>query len=160
MWFVGGADPEWIAGAIAALPASRHADLWSGVGLACAYAGGADVRDLRGLRLAAGTFYPHLAQGVVFAAGARSRAANPAEHTELACQLLCDLSLREAAAISDKTRHEAQADADPAYEVWRRLIREHFAPQEYKRCTPQAQPCEPQGQGQEQNHEVKHAQRA
>jgi hypothetical protein len=160
MWFAGGADPEWIAGAIAGFPASRRDDLWSGVGLACAYAGGADASEIMLLRLAAGGHYPHLAQGVVFAAGTRSRAGNPAEHTELACQLLCDLSLQEAAAISDETRCRALADAEPAYEVWRRLIREHFAPQEYTRCVPQAQPRRSQADVSDSMKEAEHAQRA
>ncbi len=126
MWFVGGADPDWIAGAIAGLPGSRHADLWSGVGLACAYAGGADTREIRRLRLAAADHYAHLAQGAVFAAGARSRAANPAEHTELACQLICGLSAAKAAAISEETRLHAREGSQLAYEVWRSLIRTHF----------------------------------
>lgn len=159
MWFVGGADAEWIAGAIAAFPASRRADLWSGVGLACAYAGGADPGEIRILRLASGTYHPHLAQGVVFAAGARSRAANLAEHTDLACQLLCALSLQQAAAISDGTRCQAQADSDPAYEVWRRLIREHFAQQEYMCCVPQAHSCRSQGDVNDSIEEAEHAQR-
>ncbi len=127
LWFVGGADPDWIADAIAALPGSRHADLWSGVGLACAYAGGADARAIKRLRLAAAVHYPHLAQGAVFAAGARSRAGNPAEHTELACQLICGISAVKAATISEETRrHAREGDSQPAYEVWRRLIRTHF----------------------------------
>jgi hypothetical protein len=126
MWFVGGADPEWIAGAMAGFPECRRNDLWSGVGLACAYAGGADAEDVRRLRLGSGVYYPHLAQGAAFAAGARSRAGNPAAPTELACELLCDLSAQQAANISDETRLEAREDSEPAYEVWRRLIRIRF----------------------------------
>lgn len=128
MWFIGGADPDWIAAAITRFPDSRRRDLWSGVGLACAYAGGAGVAEIRRLRLASGHDYPHLAQGAAFAAGARSRAGNPAEHTDLACALLCDLSAQKAAEISDETRLQACADSEPAYEVWRRLIRQRFAP--------------------------------
>lgn len=160
MWFVGGADAEWIAGAIAGFPALRRNDLWSGVGLACAYAGGADAGEIMMLRSAARGHYPHLAQGVVFAAGARNRAANPAEHTEIACQLLCALSLQEAAAISDETRCRALADAEPAYEVWRRLIRGHFAPQEYTRCGPQERLRRSQGDVSDSMEEAEHAQRA
>lgn len=130
LWFVGGADAEWIARTISAFPEPRRADLWSGAGLACAYAGGADAPEILRLRSAAATHYPHLAQGVVFAAGARSRAGNPAEHTELACELLCDFSAEEAAAVSVETRRHAWEDYEPAYEVWRRLIRMHFVPQE------------------------------
>jgi enediyne biosynthesis protein E3 len=123
LWFVGGADPDWIAKTVAGFPESRCADLWSGVGLACAYAGGADAWEIKRLRVAATACYPHLAQGAAFAAGARSRAGNAAEHTEIACQVLCDLSAQEAAAISEETRRCAREDSGPAYESWRRLIR-------------------------------------
>ncbi len=44
LWFVEGADAAHIAAAISAFPQSRRADLWSGVGLASAYAGGVDRR--------------------------------------------------------------------------------------------------------------------
>jgi enediyne biosynthesis protein E3 len=138
LWFVGGADPQWIVQAVSAFPESRHRDLWSGIGLACAYAGGADSQEINRLRLAANDHYPHLAQGAVFAAGARNRAVNPAGHTELACQLLCDLSAQEAAALSDETRRHAQEDSEPAYEVWRRLIRMHFTGQERQLREPQS----------------------
>ena len=40
LWFVEGAEVARIAATIARFPRPRHADLWSGVGLACAYAGG------------------------------------------------------------------------------------------------------------------------
>lgn len=160
LWFVGGADPEWIGDAIAAFPDARHADLWSGVGLACAYAGGADAREIKSLRLAAATHHPHLAQGAVFAAGARSRAGNPAEHTELACQLLCDRSLQEAAVISNETRFRAREDSEPAYEVWRRLIREHFAPQQQRRRGPQLEQFPLPKDERDSKQETEHAQRS
>jgi hypothetical protein len=130
LWFVGGADPDWITKALAVFPESRRANLWSGVGLACAYAGGADAWEIKRLRVAANVYYSHLAQGAVFAAGARSHAGNPAEHTELACQLLCDLTAQAAAAVSDETQLHAQEGSEPAYEVWRRLIRMRFSEKE------------------------------
>jgi enediyne biosynthesis protein E3 len=139
LWFVGGADPDWITKTVVGFPESRRADLWSGVGLACAYAGGAGECEIKRLRGPASIFYPHLAQGAVFAAGARNRAGNPAEHTELACQLLCDLSAQEAAAVSDETRLLAREDSEPAYEVWRRLVRMHFVGQDRLRHDPQTE---------------------
>jgi enediyne biosynthesis protein E3 len=42
IWFVEGADVIRIPQTIAAFPPVRHADLWSGIGLACAYSGGVD----------------------------------------------------------------------------------------------------------------------
>ncbi|MFZ0771781.1 MAG: DUF1702 family protein [Candidatus Sulfotelmatobacter sp.] len=126
LWFVAGADPEWIARAIMAFPESRHGDLWSGVGLACAYAGGADGPQISRLRDAAGTYVRNLAQGAVFAAKTRERAHNPAPHTELACPLLCDLPAAQAAAIADDALLRAREGREPAYESWRCLIQARF----------------------------------
>jgi hypothetical protein len=135
LWFVGGADPGWIENAVAAFPEPRRADLWSGVGLACAYAGGASPSDIHHLRDAGASYSAHLAQGAFFAAGARARAGNPAQHTDLACNLLCGHSAQEAAIVCDETRLQAQEDGEPAYEVWRRLIRTYFARAERKPIT-------------------------
>jgi len=127
LWFVDGADVTRIPRTIDAFPAARHADLWSGVGLACAYAGGVARDELAALRPAAGAFHPDLAQGVAFAAKARERAGNLAPHTELACEVLCNSSAAEAAALSDATFADLPRDgSEPAYEVWRRRIRTRF----------------------------------
>ena len=123
LWFVGGTDPEYISSAIIHFPEARRDDLWSGVGLACTYAGGADSRDVLKLRVASGPHWPHLAQGAVFAAGARQRAGNMAPHTEMACQSLVGLSGQRAAELCEETLHDAREDAGPAYEVWRKRIR-------------------------------------
>jgi hypothetical protein len=127
LWFVAGADVAHISATIAALPPWRHADLWSGVGLACAYAGRVTRRALAVLYDAAGPYQAHLAQGAAFAAQARQRAGNPALHTDLACTVLCGVSADAAAHIAEVTRQELPPDGvEPAYEVWRRL-RAHFA---------------------------------
>jgi hypothetical protein len=128
LWFWGGADPARIAGAVGRFVPMRQADLWSGVGLACAYAGGADAAAVAALARAAGAFAPHMAQGAAFAAKARERAGNPAAHTELACELLCGTSAAEAAALTETSLKGLPSDgAEPAYEAWRRRIRAHFA---------------------------------
>lgn len=128
LWFVKGADVDRIAGAVAAFPLARHNDLWSGVGLACAYAGGVKEWVLYALSEAAGPAYrPALAQGVVFAAKTRLRAHNPATHTELACQVLCDMSLADAAALFDVTGQGLPTiGATPAFEMWRQRIQAQF----------------------------------
>ncbi len=78
LWFVEGADVDRIAATIDRFQERRHADLWSGVGLACAYAGGLPGQAIESLCAMAGPHRPHLAQGVAFAAKARERAGNPA----------------------------------------------------------------------------------
>lgn len=128
LWFVLGADPERVAACVRAFPAERASDLWSGVGLACAYAGGSDEGGRALLRLAAGEHRSWLAQGAAFAAGARERAGNPALHTDEACRAFCGTGPAEAAAVTDRTLGGlGPAPGVPAYEVWRSRIREHFA---------------------------------
>jgi hypothetical protein len=128
LWFVHGADPARIAAAIARFAAPRRADLWSGAGLACAYAGGSGPRETAALASMAGPCRPALAQGAAFAAGARERAGNPAPHTELACLTLCGCSAAAAAAVTDTALQGLAPVGDlPAYEAWRLRIQQHFA---------------------------------
>jgi hypothetical protein len=129
LWFIDGGDVERIPATIARLPAGRHGDLWSGVGLASVYAGEAGDDGLRALREAAGRFQPQLAQGAAFAAKARLRAGNPTPYTDRACAALCGLAAAEAARLTDATLENLPANGPkPAYEVWRRRIQERFAP--------------------------------
>ncbi len=128
LWFVEGADSSRIAATIATFAVSRQADLWSGVGLACAYAGGSCEAAINALRRFAGSYQLQLAQGVAFAAKARQRAGNPAAHTELACNVLCGLTAEEAAELTDAALEDLPPDgAEPAYEMWRRRIQAALA---------------------------------
>lgn len=123
LWFVRGADVGCIAKTIAEFHPTRHSDLWSGVGLACAYAGGVGVDEVRLLRKEAGPYRDYLAQGACFAAKARQRASNPATHTEMACQVLCELPAEAAAEITQIALENLPPDgAFPAYEAWRQRI--------------------------------------
>ena len=128
LWFVDGADVGLIPRTIGAFPEGRRADLWSGVGLACGYAGGRGRADLEALRRAAGAHVPLLAQGVAFAAKARERAGNPAEHTELAARVICGASAAAVAAMTDEAGRALPADGpgEPAFEVWRQRIQDRF----------------------------------
>jgi hypothetical protein len=124
IWFVKGADIDALSGALGAFPRDRQADLWSGVGLAAAYAGGVDTADLTSLFAAAGPFREQLGQGAAFAAKARERAGNPAAHTEHACRIFCGVDAAAAAAITDLAlRGLDLADSGAAYVMWRRNIR-------------------------------------
>lgn len=137
LWFVEGADTMRIAAAISAFPQSRQADLWSGVGLACAYAGGIDQRRLEFLREAAGTYLAQAAQGAAFAAKARARAGNPAPQTELACGVFCGVPAQAAAAVTDDALGDLPPDgAIPAYETWRRRIQERLLVTGRHSCQP------------------------
>jgi transposase InsO family protein len=127
LWFVEGADVDRIAATIGRYERARHADLWSGVGLACAYAGGVDRESIERLSAMAGAHHPQLAQGVAFAAKARERAGNPAGHTHLACEVLCGMPGEAAARLTDEALWDLPDGAElPIYEVWRRLIQANW----------------------------------
>jgi hypothetical protein len=128
LWFVNGADVERIPAVISRFPPARQADLWSGVGLACSYAGGVGRGALEALRRASGSWQPQLAQGAAFAAKARQRAGNSAAHTELACHVIGDMSSDTAARLTDLALQELPAGGEqPSYELWRQRIQAQFA---------------------------------
>lgn len=128
LWFVDGADVSLLPRTIGAFPESRQPDLWAGLGLACAYAGGRERAEVESLLQSAGRFAPQLAQGVAFAAGCRDRAGNLVPHTDLACQAIWGRSAAEVAAIPVETSHDLPADRpeEPGFEVWRRRIQDRF----------------------------------
>lgn len=128
LWFVAGADIQRVAETIERFPAARRADLWSGIGLAATYAGGATDADFALLLELAASYTSHIAQGAAFAAKAREAAGPPIEHTERACRLFCRRTAAEAAAVTDAEQASLRSEADqPEYEIWRRRIRGRLA---------------------------------
>ncbi len=122
LWFVNGANVPEISSTIARFPSQYHNDAWSGVGLACAYAGGIAQDAILELRRQAGIHVPALAQGAAFAAKARQLAGNPAKHTEVACAVLCQMHTEEAAALCDETFTELNPLHQCPYQEWRELL--------------------------------------
>jgi hypothetical protein len=127
LWFVNCADAQRVSDTIARFDKSRHADLWSGIGLACAYAGAYTERELTVFCSAADSYRAELAQGAAFAAKARLRAGNLVSHTETACKVICGTSALEAAEVTDAALKNLPRDgSEPAFEVWRRRIQQEF----------------------------------
>jgi hypothetical protein len=123
LWFVDGGDVDRIARTIEGFAAERRGDLWSGIGLAAAYAGGVPVDRLRALQARAGSCLPQLAQGAAFAAEARARAQNPAAHTSSACEVFGQRSAEDAARLVRQLRVDlTDGDDLPAYELWRQRV--------------------------------------
>jgi enediyne biosynthesis protein E3 len=124
LWFVEGTEVRRIARTIESFPPSRHADLWSGIGLACTYAGGADAAALLELTAAAARFRAELAQGAAFAAVARFSAGVVPAHTLVACEILTRRTVEDTsrAALAVRTTLPADDPAEPLYELWRRGI--------------------------------------
>lgn len=126
-WFVFGAKIHVIARVIESFDPARHEDLWGGVGLAAAYAGGLDRGELAELKDLAGTHWPALAQGASFAAEARERAHNPTPATDDACSVFFGASARDAAELTEVVKNALPAGGEePAYLRWRAEIRERL----------------------------------
>lgn len=128
LWFVFGADVRRVAAAISTYAPSRQSSLWSGAGLACAYAGGAGADDMALLGALSGAGRGALAQGVAFAAKARQRAGIPTDFTELACRVICGMSAADAAAVTDAALPDGLGAGLQAYEAWRTRIQQQFIP--------------------------------
>jgi enediyne biosynthesis protein E3 len=128
MWFVAGADPDVANTLISRFDPARHGDLWSGMGLAATYAGGATEAELKTLHHHAGRHQPHLAQGAAFAAQARLFAGLLAPHNTTATSIFCGRTPEDAAEVTVVERVALPEDgALPAYEVWRRRIQTALA---------------------------------
>jgi enediyne biosynthesis protein E3 len=130
LWFVAGADPDRVAEHVARFDDARWPDLWSGIGLAATYAGGAPREDLARLVAHAGTLRPHLAQGAAFAAAARQVAGNAAPWSDEAAYAIAERSAGELARLA--LSHEpapgaSSSGSGDAYEGWRARVRGELA---------------------------------
>jgi enediyne biosynthesis protein E3 len=121
LWFVSGANPSIIKGMVSRYPLERQADLWSGVGLACTYAGGADRCDMEALLAINQALLPHLRQGVAFGATARVHSGNVTEDTDLAARFLCSSTPGQLAALSEVAKQRTKG-----YQEWRSDIQRYF----------------------------------
>jgi len=126
LWFVHGCDPYQIYETISSFPALYQCDAWSGIGLACAYAGGAALPDQQELVTLAGRCHSALAQGAAFAAKARQLAGNQAAHTEQACAVLAGVNAEQAAALCDRALPQVNRDYSSPYQQWRELVQNYL----------------------------------
>jgi hypothetical protein len=128
LWFINGSDVQRVADCIGAFPQSRQGDLWSGAGLASVYAGGAEAGELSDMARLAGQYRSHAAQGAAFAGKARLLAGLVMPGTELGVKVYCDMSVEDAAAVTDQALDGLPADdtGTPRFEVWRDRIRKRF----------------------------------
>ncbi|MFE0023250.1 DUF1702 family protein [Amycolatopsis sp. NPDC059021] len=125
LWFCECADPDGVALRIAEFPERRRADLWSGIGLAATYAGGADAGELARLADLSGPFRAHLAQGCAFACAARRVSGIVPAHTDKAADVLARTDTATAADWTDRalTTLGPRPHTFAQYQRWRAEIR-------------------------------------
>lgn len=97
LWWVKGADPKRIKPAINKFPKARRPELWCGVGLACAYAGGIRKENIPALLHAAGTYASDFLSGIPFACRMRQRGQNHSQWTSHLSEEYLNRSVDEAA---------------------------------------------------------------
>lgn len=124
LWFLDRGLEEVVT-EVRAFPAERQGDLWTGLGEACAFAGGRGAAAADVLLDAAGPCAASFAQGIAFSTEVRERGGNPALHTEASCRTVWGLPAQEVAAL---TREAAAGPSgeDTPLESWRRRLRERF----------------------------------
>jgi len=129
LWFRECGDPDAIGARILQLPLRHHGDLWSGVGLAAAYAGGVPAEVYQRLRERGGEHAPALAQGAAFGAEAWRRCGYAPAHAHTAVTTLAGTDLDEAATWTDQAQYGLnRPGAGPAdYRTWRRRIQQRAA---------------------------------
>src|SRR5260221_7873093 len=96
LWFREATDLGRIARTIAGLAPGRHADLWSGVGLAIAYAGPNTEQSLGALAETAGAPRPSVPLRLAFAAFLRLQKHNPSPYPDRPSSLLFRLPAERA----------------------------------------------------------------
>ncbi len=120
LWFVSGGSPEGVAKLIEEFDASRHADLWGGIGIATTFAGGVETADLEAILARVPQFRRPLAAGSAMVAKIRTQADNAIPHTHAAVRTYTGRTLDEAAALIDQAFDEVPQDGTAAaYQRWR-----------------------------------------
>lgn len=125
MWFVAGGSPALVAEIFSTFHTDYAPSLWAGCGLAATYAGGRDRQALTELVDLAGEHASWLRQGCAFAAQARSLAGTTTDHTHLAAETLCSLSVNDLSSIAtahQPTPQRIDSGDWGAYEEWRARI--------------------------------------
>ena len=133
IWFIYHTDIDRIVACVNQFPASRHADLWSGIGLASTYIDGPQKADLIRLQKVSGEYATDVALGVAMAASAKYSEDSITDHTDLACSIFCRqsatdigqliLGLLENLSVDE---HEPVNINVPIYEIHRQRIREQL----------------------------------
>jgi hypothetical protein len=117
LWWSQGAEPERIARVIEAFAPARRPEMWCGIGVAAAYAGGAGEGSLLALRDLAGPYRADFLSGIPFASRMRQRGKNPSPVTDHASLLLLGRSAEEAGDWIAATVEQVLADESFGREV-------------------------------------------
>jgi hypothetical protein len=123
LWWSQGAMPSRIARIIDTFAPARRPEMWCGIGVAAAYAGGAgdtahaEAAVLRELHDLAGPCRADFLSGLPFAARMRQKGRNPSPVTDRACELLLGRSAGETGSWLAATAERVVADESIAPDI-------------------------------------------
>lgn len=128
LWFVSGGSVTGAVRLISSFAVERRRDLWSGLGLAMAYAGPTADDDVIDALEAAGGNVAHFAQGVAFACEARVRGGLTPDHTKTVAQNVWNRTPSEVAVLVREFRRDLpQSETNPPrYQIWRAKVAHAF----------------------------------
>lgn len=119
IWLVNCADVERIAKTIGAFDTTRQADLWGGIGFACASIGGAQSSTIEALGKVAGDYLLQLLKAANCAAKFRKLLGNEAGYTELVTEVLSTIAAAAGIEIQDNPIESLPSnDAEPNQLIW------------------------------------------
>jgi enediyne biosynthesis protein E3 len=110
LWWVKGASPLLIRQSIDRFREARRSELWHGVGVACAYAGGVGEDVLMDLLELSGRYRADFLSGIPFASRMRQKGENASRATDLACSLLLKMTSDQAADLLVRYLDEVSAE--------------------------------------------------
>ncbi len=95
LWYMVKGSVNDLAPLLQSFDGSRHADLWQGVGIACAYVGGNKEQALEDLLNAARDYKKQLCIGITLAAISRIASASINEDVKLAYRIVCNKAIED-----------------------------------------------------------------
>ena len=95
LWYMAKGDVNAVNELIEKFPASRHHDLFRGIGIACGYVGGNEKGDLEYLFEISRENKKQLQLGVVLAAISRIASETISENSNMACRIICNKTTDE-----------------------------------------------------------------
>lgn len=128
LWFVAGGSVAGAVRLISSFAVERRCDLWSGLGLAMAYAGPTADDGVIDALEAAGENVAHFAQGVAFACEARVRGGLTPDHTKTVAHNVWNRTPSEVAVLVRECRCDLPHSETnpPRYQIWREKVAHAF----------------------------------
>jgi hypothetical protein len=128
LWFVAGGSAASAIRLVLGLPNERQGDLWSGLGLAMAYAGPAGQTEAAAAFATADRNAASYAQGVAFACEAHALALHAPVHTDVVARSIWNLSACEVAGLVREARAglSTAPSNPPQYQNWRDSVAQAF----------------------------------